>query len=93
MKKRLATAHAGPTVPMAIIGHDRLAVSVTVPRGLVEEILAVKGANILLTTSYHHAHHDNPRNELIERATEIVSSLHRSRGFQVTSTTIRTWAT
>jgi hypothetical protein len=43
------------------------AVSVTVPLGLrlVEEILAVKGANILLTvtTSYH-----TPRHELKEQA-------------------------
>jgi hypothetical protein len=39
-----------------------LRLSVTVPRGLVEEILAGKGANFLLATSYH-----TQRDELMER--------------------------
>jgi hypothetical protein len=34
-----------------------------VPQGLIKEILAVKGANILLTTSYH-----TQRDKLTERA-------------------------
>jgi hypothetical protein len=41
-----------------------------VPQGLVEEILAVKEANILLSTSYH-----SPRDKLMERARWYQASL------------------
>jgi hypothetical protein len=43
---------------------------VMVPRGLVAEILAVKGSNFLLTTSYY-----TPRDELMERARSYQASL------------------
>jgi hypothetical protein len=50
--------------------HTQRARVLTVPRGLVEEILAVKGANILLITSYY-----TPRDELMERARSYQASL------------------
>ena len=41
-----------------------------VPQGLIKEILAVKGANILQTTSYH-----TPRYKLMEQARLYQASL------------------
>jgi hypothetical protein len=47
-----------------------MAVTYRVPQGLVKEILAVKGANMLLTTSYH-----TPRDKQMERAKSYQASL------------------